>query len=143
MRDDENRGLWPLEEPPKPGRVTSDKLLSLLAAAGRLGRRVVRERPSDVGVERTALVAAVQRIVELRKHDPWNCSVRERDIRGLARSLKFGRDAEVDVVAGDVLRESPCLRRATGAQGAEDIDPAVRETSRAEDAFCVAPKVHS
>src|SRR5262245_12677190 len=118
MRHDQNRALWPLDKSPKPGRIAGDELLSWLAAAGRLGRRVVRERPSDVGVERTAFVAAVQWIVELGKHDPWNRSVRERDIRGLARPLKLGCHAEVDFLVGDVLREGPRLRLAARAQRA-------------------------
>jgi hypothetical protein len=93
MRDDENRVLWALEQPPKPRRIASDELLSLLAAAGRLRRRVVCERPSDIGVKRTAFELAVEWIVELGNLDPWDCSVREREVRGLSRPLEFGRRA--------------------------------------------------
>src|SRR5512132_1449665 len=100
MRDDQNRALWPLDELPKPGRIAGDELPSLFAAAWGLGRRIVRERPGDVGVKRPAFVAAIQWIVELGKHDPRNCAVRKRDIRGLARPLELGRHAEVDVLVG-------------------------------------------
>ena len=93
MRDDEDRVLWALEQPPKPRRITSDELLSLLAAAGRLRRRVVCERPSDIGVERTAFEVAVEWIVELGNLDSWDCSVREREVRGLSRPLELGRRA--------------------------------------------------
>jgi hypothetical protein len=143
VRDDENGVLRPREQPVEPGRVARDELLSVLSAAGGLGRRVVGVRPREIGVERTAFVATVQWIIELRKDDPWNCSVPERELRGLASSLELRRHAEVDLFVGELLREAPRLRNATGAQGAADIDSAIRDPTRAEDALCVADKERS
>jgi hypothetical protein len=85
MRDDEDDALRPLGDPPKPGRVPSNQRLSRLAAAGRLGRRVVRVCPLEVGVQRAAFVAAVQRV------SPW----RPRS----ARSIRVG------LLDGDVRRD--------------------------------------
>src|SRR5512132_1168656 len=143
MRDDEDGTLRPPDDPPKPGRIASDQRLPSLAAARRLGRRVVLERPRDVVVERATFVAAVQRVVELGQHDAWNRSLRERDIRGLARPLELRCHAEIDVVAGDLLAEGARLRLAALAQGASDVHPPRREPSGAEDTLAVADKQRS
>jgi hypothetical protein len=96
-----------------------------LESRERMDRRALHERNARRGI--TSCTRHEQWIVELRDHDPWNCPVRERDLRGLARPLELGCHTEVDVFVGkSCARARACATpRSLNGQGTSALPLAI------------------
>src|SRR5262249_43180527 len=109
---------------------------ALAAGLGHRGRRVAR-RPAPVLLEVRALEAAVQRVVQLRQHEPRHVALAERLVSGLDRPLERARDAQVERLVAGGLAEPPRLLAPRRREAAGDAGIAVQQPADAELALAV------
>ena len=138
VADDEDHLLRPREQLAERLRVPRDDRVAALALLAGNCPRVIRGCPCPVLLEELALVRPVQRVVELRPHEPRHLSSLERDVGRHLRPLELAHDAEVERLVAQRRSEAARLLGPARCQPAGHGDVAVHDIDHVEDALAVA-----